>query len=93
MDLSILIPARNEMFLRRTIEDILEHMEGDTEIIAVCVVKPKKSPSSRGTASISNGLRCRFSTITVNFRATHLEMVGQVYRRGTSRVRQTAETG
>jgi len=36
MDLSILIPARNEMFLARTIEDILEHIEGDAEIIAVC---------------------------------------------------------
>lgn len=34
-DLSILIPARNEMFLARTIQDILEHIEGDTEIIAV----------------------------------------------------------
>ena len=34
-DLSILIPARNEMFLARTIADILEHIEGDTEIIAV----------------------------------------------------------
>jgi glycosyltransferase involved in cell wall biosynthesis len=34
-DLSILIPARNEMFLARTIEDILEHIEADTEIIAV----------------------------------------------------------
>lgn len=32
-DLSILIPARNEMFLRRTIEDILQHAEGDTEVI------------------------------------------------------------
>jgi glycosyltransferase involved in cell wall biosynthesis len=36
MDLSILIPARNEMFLARTIEDILENIEGDTEVIAVC---------------------------------------------------------
>jgi hypothetical protein len=36
MDLSILIPARNEMFLSRTIEDILSNMEGDTEVIAVC---------------------------------------------------------
>ena len=35
MDLSILIPARNEMFLRETIEDILKHIEADTEIIAV----------------------------------------------------------
>lgn len=34
-DLSILIPARNEMFLARTIEDILEHIEADTEVIAV----------------------------------------------------------
>lgn len=34
-DLSILIPARNEMFLARTIENILENIEGDTEIIAV----------------------------------------------------------
>lgn len=34
-DLSILIPARNEYFLSRTIQDALEHMEGDTEIIAV----------------------------------------------------------
>ena len=36
MDLSIIIPARNEMFLVKTIEDILENIEGDTEIIAVC---------------------------------------------------------
>lgn len=34
-DLSILIPARNEMFLSRTIEDILEHITSDTEVIAV----------------------------------------------------------
>ncbi len=33
--LSILIPARNEMFLAKTIEDILENIEADTEIIAV----------------------------------------------------------
>ena len=33
-DLSILIPSRNEMFLSRTILDILEHREGKTEIIA-----------------------------------------------------------
>lgn len=33
--LSILVPSRNEMFLKRTIEDILEHSEADTEIIAV----------------------------------------------------------
>lgn len=34
-DLSIVIPARNEEFLSRTIQDILEHAEGDTEVIAV----------------------------------------------------------
>lgn len=35
MKLSILIPARNEMFIGRTIADILEHVEGETEVIAV----------------------------------------------------------
>ena len=35
MQLSILIPSRNEMFLARTIEDILENIEADTEVIAV----------------------------------------------------------
>lgn len=34
-DLSILIPARNEEFLALTIDDILQHIEGDTEVIAV----------------------------------------------------------
>lgn len=34
-DLSILIPARNEIFLARTIEDILANIEADTEVIAV----------------------------------------------------------
>lgn len=34
-NLSILIPARNEMFLSRTIEDILKNIEADTEVIAV----------------------------------------------------------
>lgn len=32
-ELSILIPARNEPFLQKTVEDILEHMEGDTEVL------------------------------------------------------------
>lgn len=32
-DLSILIPARNEMFLARTVEDILEKKRGKTEIL------------------------------------------------------------
>lgn len=35
MELSILIPARNEMFLARTIEDALQQSRADTEIIAV----------------------------------------------------------
>ena len=35
MDLSIIIPAKNEMFLQNTIDDILKHIEGETEIIAV----------------------------------------------------------
>jgi glycosyltransferase involved in cell wall biosynthesis len=34
-DLSILIPARNEEFLARTIEDIVENIEADTEVIVV----------------------------------------------------------
>lgn len=34
-DLSILIPARNEMFINRTVEDILSNIEADTEIIVV----------------------------------------------------------
>lgn len=35
MMLSIIIPARSEEWLARTIEDILEHREAETEIIAV----------------------------------------------------------
>ena len=35
-DLSVIIPARNEVFLQRTIEDILANAHGDTEVIAVC---------------------------------------------------------
>ncbi len=34
-DLSILIPARNEMFLAKTIEDILANSEANTEVIAI----------------------------------------------------------
>jgi len=34
-DLSILIPARNEVFLSTTIDNILENIEGKTEIIVV----------------------------------------------------------
>lgn len=35
MKLSVVIPARNEEFLARTIQDILEHSEAETEVIAV----------------------------------------------------------
>jgi glycosyltransferase involved in cell wall biosynthesis len=35
-DLSILIPSRNEMFLLNTIQSILDSIEADTEVIAVC---------------------------------------------------------
>ncbi len=35
IDLSIILPARNEMFLSKTIESILENIEANTEIIAV----------------------------------------------------------
>ena len=34
-ELSIIIPARNEIFLQQTIDDILENIEADTEIIAI----------------------------------------------------------
>ena len=34
-DLSILIPARNEQFLRNTVEDALAQIRGDTELIVV----------------------------------------------------------
>jgi glycosyltransferase involved in cell wall biosynthesis len=36
MDLSVVIPARNEMFLARTIECVLENIRADTEIIVTC---------------------------------------------------------
>jgi glycosyltransferase involved in cell wall biosynthesis len=32
-DLSVLIPARNEMFLAKTVEDILKNKRGNTEVI------------------------------------------------------------
>lgn len=34
-DLSVIIPARNEIFLKRTIDDILQNIRGNTEVIAV----------------------------------------------------------
>ena len=35
IDLSILIPARNEEFLQQTIDDILLHIEANTEVIVI----------------------------------------------------------
>lgn len=35
-DLSVLIPARNEMFLAKTIDSVLANIEANTEVIAVC---------------------------------------------------------
>ena len=35
MDLSVIIPSRHEQFLRRTVEDVLAHARGDTEVIAI----------------------------------------------------------
>jgi len=34
-DLSIIIPSRNELFLKNTIEDVLSHTKGDTEVVAI----------------------------------------------------------
>ena len=35
MDLSVIIPARNEEFLQNTIDDVLAHAQADTEVIAI----------------------------------------------------------
>lgn len=35
-NLSVIIPARNELFLNRTVQDVLSKMRGDTEVITVC---------------------------------------------------------
>lgn len=35
MDISILVPARNEEFLGRTIQDVLEHSKANIEVIAI----------------------------------------------------------
>lgn len=35
MELSILVPSRNEMFLATTVQDLLDNIESDTEIIVV----------------------------------------------------------
>jgi glycosyltransferase involved in cell wall biosynthesis len=43
-ELSIIIPARNEMFLARTVQDILSNIEGDTEIIVALDGVPADPP-------------------------------------------------
>lgn len=35
-DLSVIIPGRNEMFFRQTVENVLANLRADTEVIAVC---------------------------------------------------------
>ena len=34
-DLSVIIPSRNEMFLKQTIDSVIANIEGDTEVIAI----------------------------------------------------------
>ena len=36
MSVSVIIPARNEVYLQKTIDNILENAEGEIEVIAVC---------------------------------------------------------
>lgn len=36
MDLSVIIPARNEMFLKHTIDHVLANARANTEVIAIC---------------------------------------------------------
>ena len=36
MDLTVIIPARNEIYLQRTIDSVLAAIEADTEVIAIC---------------------------------------------------------
>lgn len=47
MDLSILIPARNEEWLAETLEDLIVHMHGNTEVIVILDGEtfPKPLPS------------------------------------------------
>lgn len=36
IDLSVLVPARNEQWLKPTVEDVLKNARGNTEVIVVC---------------------------------------------------------
>lgn len=50
--LSVLIPARNEEFLGRTIQDVLEHSKANTEVIVILdgyLPNPPLNPDSRLT--------------------------------------------
>jgi len=52
MDLTVIIPARNEEFLNRTIQDVLEHSKANTEVIAILdgyLPNPPLKPDSRVT--------------------------------------------
>lgn len=44
MDLSVIVPSRNEMFLARTIQDIVEKREAETEVIALLDGSPADPP-------------------------------------------------
>jgi len=44
VELSIIIPSRNEMFLTNTVEDLLSNIEGNTEVIVVLDGAPAVSP-------------------------------------------------
>lgn len=35
-ELSVIIPGRNELFMRQTIDNVIANMRGDTEIISIC---------------------------------------------------------
>lgn len=52
--LSILIPARNEEFLKRTVEDILSNIEDDTEIIVILDGYETELPSNPKLKVIHN---------------------------------------
>ena len=43
-DLSVLVPSRNEMFLKRTVEDVLANARADTEVIVVLDGAPAVEP-------------------------------------------------
>jgi hypothetical protein len=43
-DLSVLIPARHEQWLKPTIDDVLAHKRADTDVIVVCDGEPPLEP-------------------------------------------------